>query len=403
MKCFKEKIYIIRLVFIFWIPCLLGFSCNETRKETLGENPASMAPPRYHVKIDVEKDSMVQSSSVFQRSWFLELESKEGALIGNIDKLLFDDDLIFVVDKERAQVVFIYDNEGRLIKAIDEKGKGPREFIEIRDVALDMHQKRICLLDLASRKINFYDYTGEYLESTPIPFLFSSFAYIDSSTIAFDLQTAYNRNEQIGNHYLVTAEMDGTIHNRAFNYENDEKGFTYWSARHLLSSGENVLFQPRFSNTIYDVREGEVLPFFFLDFLGKGFPDNVKIVTDDQFRGLFQKYSFLNGEYVDLKESACFAIDTPKGNLYVLYSKNTDKTISLRPFLIQDLLSGFFRPPFERYNDSTIVTFAPAYEALRSKKLYFSNSEEEGLGDDMFPDLSENDNPVLFFYNINKF
>ena len=398
MKCFKEKINILRLVFIVWTPCLLVISCNEARKETPRENLAAMAPPRYHVKIDVEKDSMVQSSSIFQRSWYLELESKEGALIGNIDKLLFDDDRIFVVDKERAQAVFIYDNDGRLIKTIDEKGKGPREFIEIRDVALDMNQKRICLLDQAARKINFYDYAGEYLESTPIPFSFSSFAYVDSSTMAFDLRTAYNQNEQIGNHHLITAEIDGTIHNRAFNYENDERKFTYWSAKHLRSSGDNVLFQPRFSNTIYDVQEREVLPFFFLDFLGKGFPDDVKIVRDEQFRELFQKHSFLNGEYVDLKESACFAIDTPKGNLYVLYSKNTNKTIPLRPFLIQDLLSSFFRPPFERYNDSTIVTFAPAYEALRSKK-----SEEEGIGDDMFPELTENDNPVLFFYNINKF
>lgn len=397
MIYFKEKAYVISSVFIILIPCLLVISCIEVGKE----NPASL--PQYHVKIDVEKDSLVRSSSIFQKSWFLELETKDGALIGNIDMLLFDEDNIFIVDKEVAQAIFIYDNKGRLIKKIDERGQGPGEFAEIRDVTLDTNKNRICLLDQAGKKINFYDYEGEFLESKPIPFSFSSFAYIDSSTIAFDLRTAYNVNDQIGNHYLVTADIDGDIYNKAFLYNNDEKRFTYWSSRHIRRFRDDVFFQPRYRNTIYQVKKDEVVPWFFLDFQGEEFPNNGRIEDDEHFRDLKKKYSYFNGEYVDLENVACFAIITPKEYFYLLYSKNTKRTIPLKPLIVEDFISGFFRPPFERYNDSTIVTFAPAYEALRSKNAYFSNLEEEGLGDDMFPDLTENDNPVLFFYNINKF
>lgn len=373
-------------------------SCSA-KKDLLGEINETLAS-QYHIKIDSKSDSLVKSSTIFRKSWFLELETDKDAFIGNIDKLLFDENKIFVLDKDISQAVFIYNSDGRLIKKIDERGQGPREFLKIRDVTLDKNKKRICLLDQAGNKINFYDYEGEFLESKPIPFSFSSFDYIDSSIIAFDLQTAYNVNDQIDNHYLVTADIEGIIHNKAFPYSNDEKSFSYWSSRHIRRFKDNVFFQPRYRNTIYQVKKDEVIPWFFLDFQGKEFPNNGKIEGDEHFRDLKQKYSYFSGEYVDLENVACFVINTPEEYFYLLYSKNTKRTIPLKPLMVEDFISGFFRAPFERFNDSTIVTFAHAHQVLLAKNAYFSYLEEEGLGDDMFPDLTENDNPVLFFYNI---
>ena len=51
--------------------------------------------------------------------------------VGNIDQLLVTDDRIIVVDKERAQTVFIFDLNGNPCAEIYRLGRGPQEYYHI--------------------------------------------------------------------------------------------------------------------------------------------------------------------------------------------------------------------------------------------------------------------------------
>ncbi|ADY50872.1 hypothetical protein Pedsa_0287 [Pseudopedobacter saltans DSM 12145] len=387
-----------KIVSLFCSIILVAVSCNKLEKKHI-----AISSEYQNIKVNLENDSIIKFSDIIKSSFFLKLETKNDALIGNIDKLVFDSGKIFIADKDIAEAIFIYSDSGKFLKKIDGKGQAPGEFLEIRDFTLDTVNKYLYVLDLQGRKVNVYNYEGEFLRSNPMPFLFSAFAYINSNIFAMSTATAYNKqNPKINNHYLVTAELSGKIVSAEFPFNNKERDFTYFNAAPLRTFGSKVLFYPRYSNTIYEVGNNSTKLLYSLDFNGKGIPSEERETLNDvNFLKLQDSYSYFSGDYADLDRFAYFIVNTPKGNRKLFFSKKSKKTLITSRYLISDPMHNFITTPIATKGGDTLVTFAKSMEVLNLKAL--AVGKDTVVANRLANNLSLNSNPILFFYNLKEF
>jgi hypothetical protein len=355
-------------------------------------------------------DSLFFIDSLLSEPRFIKLETNNNCLIGKIDKIICDDSLLFVIDQTISHTIFIYDLSGKFKGKISKRGKGPREFLEIMDVAIVPSKKQLALLDVRSRKINYYSYQGEFLSYKKIPFLFTGFTYINTNTIAYYTGTASNyKTPFIDRNMLVVAtDKDEILSKRiplTHNQINSSFSFETKFAP-LWKFGNQVIFNPRYSDTLFRVGRDTLFGEYYFNMNGKNIPYDKKANLDDKmFRELTKKYSFLNGNVIDLKDYLYAAMATPTGYHHIFYSKRTRKTISGYNFKMRGPFYSFFDAPSARFGENTIIVIKEPQEITMHKK----NIELDVLWKknkkilELFKNLKETDNPVLLFYPIKDF
>ena len=108
--------------------------------------------------------------SLFKDRYILALEETEKSRVGNIEKLVKVDSLLFVLDNRLAMRVFVFDiNTGRFINSIGRTGNGPGEYVDINDFSVDTQRGVVSILS-ARHTVIEYDYQGNYKGKKDISF-----------------------------------------------------------------------------------------------------------------------------------------------------------------------------------------------------------------------------------------
>lgn len=148
------------IIFGILIFFLIFFSCGK--KEENG----------YPIKIKKVDNVIYIDNPGYPKNLTKEFNLKEELSIGNetddnylflkVRKLFVDDQgNIFVLDSGRC-LVQIFDENGRYIRSIGRKGKGPGEFLRPYDLIVDI-KKIIHILDGKNRKISCYHLNGTFI------------------------------------------------------------------------------------------------------------------------------------------------------------------------------------------------------------------------------------------------
>ncbi len=62
----------------------------------------------------------------------------------------------FYIQEEQFDRVFIYDDTGRCLKKIDNKGRGPGEYLRIESIDINTEKEELMLVDGMSDKLFFF-------------------------------------------------------------------------------------------------------------------------------------------------------------------------------------------------------------------------------------------------------
>lgn len=109
-------------------------------------------------------------SELFEKGEIILLDSCSEALLGEISQVSIVDGNIFVLDRNIAKTVFMFDKTGKFIRRIGEKGVGKGEYISPFEFSIDKSRNHIFVLDRQARRILEYDYTtGNHINSISIP------------------------------------------------------------------------------------------------------------------------------------------------------------------------------------------------------------------------------------------
>ncbi|MBO4961511.1 MAG: 6-bladed beta-propeller, partial [Flavobacteriales bacterium] len=120
------------------------------------DKKSSQDVPHIHVDVNTAEKHM-DMSEYLDTSFFkaIPLETTAECLVGkDIMNVWYRNGRIYVWE-EQTESVFMFDENGKFIDKIADKGEGPNEYLKIKNVTLS--DSLICIFDTYSRKVLYYD------------------------------------------------------------------------------------------------------------------------------------------------------------------------------------------------------------------------------------------------------
>lgn len=147
-----------------------------------------------HDTIDIgAKQELEIGNHLIDSISYLVLEYLDDYPVGGINRLLFMDDYIVVVDKRGANAVYLFDYKGKFHRQISSQGTGPGEYADLSNVTLSADGKQIIIQDRARRNIMWFDVNGKLTRTKALPAHSGDIVPLDENTWATSLFPS-NRN-----------------------------------------------------------------------------------------------------------------------------------------------------------------------------------------------------------------
>lgn len=392
-----------RLLLIVSMAILLG--CNDPQAESEITDSGL-----YKINVPLEEfgnDNYVESVKYI----FLDQEY----LIGRIGRVLFFNNKIYIHDEMAGHLV-VFSNEGKYLFHINNKGRGPMEYIKLTDFTIDGNKKVILIYDSYGHKIlTFSIDKHKFVDEKKIDFHPIAFAWGADHLYFYNPYTInYPRNEKY--HYsLIRTNPELKGEKRYFKVDEkmgsflsnpNPKGFFY---------GNSLYFQNRFENVIYKLNKENVDAHCEILFAENS--DYKHAVEDAISKGTRNTDRYHNCaaeimKYCENKYFITFKYSRNKKIYYVIFSKDANKVIYHKSKLelspISSMEKGIPFIVFPSYSNNDIFVSHIPNELMmyfRKDKIFIQSLEENIKDLQLIAKIRKydaNSNPVLAFYKFSQ-
>lgn len=390
------KIYCLWLAFLY---CICLFSCKEFHKESSMQAKTEESK-MLELDIDLDKNTL-PFDSLMDFVSFVKLETTGDNLVGAISQILFVNNKIIVVDFDVSKTITVYDESGKYLNNIGKLGQGPGEYAYLGHVFLTPDRSTVVVVDMGSGNLKYFGLEGNFIKSVKFPFWFSRCEFINDNIIAghYSGGNMVQKNNVSYKPQLIITDLKGNILSSGFQ-SFYSKNFTSTTFMPLRKFDNEVIYCPPFSDTIYHVSEKGLCPLYHLN-IKRASPiiiDNN--TTDNSWEEYKENNPFFNGEIIELKDVTMINISERYKNWsrFIIYSKKQDKIFGCTGTLSNPFFR-IFSVPKARYKDDMIVVDERASNIIANRNIFYQLGEKN-IVDKLFKDLTEDSNPVLFFYKI---
>lgn len=250
------------------------------------------------------------------------LEYNDVSIIGAVRKLdFYNDKLIIQNQRSGGQLVF-FDLDGSFLGLIDKLGKGPGEYLELRDFAINREKEEILILDKNDR-VHFYDFDYDFIRTIRIPKEF------DHRRISSRGEYIYTSIFSIDGRNLCISSYNGKLIESYFPSPRE----TFSIGRPFETTSENLWMKVKACDTIYKLAEDRFTPSVLLDFGDKALPHSIAMKTTTR-QGVPKNIKYMmNSNFFETSDNYLFNISTHNfkiDNYYKFfgyYDKNTQQTL----------------------------------------------------------------------------
>ncbi len=219
------------------------------------------------IKINnIPKIKSVKYSDLFESIRIVKLETTSESLIGRIDKILHYHDMFFILDQVNSKSVLVFDSNGKYLRKIGNNGRGPGEYDEPNDIAIDRFNNNLIVYQHTGKKLLTYSFDGAFLEEIKLKFYIKSFNIINRDAIAVYFDNGPDTpNESKYNMLIINKK--GKVLNTAFEIDQNtpfsKGGFGFFNVN---MSDDELIVSPGYSNKIYTVLQDSLRLKYFIDF-----------------------------------------------------------------------------------------------------------------------------------------
>lgn len=374
-------------------------------------NPTIISIPREASKIEMH--------TLVKNCRFIKLETNDKCLIGNIRDLQFDLNRIFVFDKDH-QSIYEFNNNGKFICKIGQKGRGPGEYNNLWNFAIDRKHKQVCILDHAGMKLIFYNYKGKFLKTTPLYYRLGALSFFNDYTFSL---TRTEDNDHIPNfekHQITISKSSDFV---PLNYilsnipNPYQTGFNLADQRPFRTSNNGIYYSDILSpDTIWLSDGTKYRAAIYID-LHRNAPlfsqkDKETLTNETYFKKTQSNGAYMHDYFISPNFIVISLSINPNKEGEVFYCKKTGHVICGNPFypaliykrLYQFLWNSTGTIDFIGNNDDFIKVLQP-YNLLSYQK----NISEEQIKDipakekKFFKSVNPEDNPILMVLNFKNF
>lgn len=334
-------------------------------------------------------------SSIIDSIEVIKLETNANSLIGSIRKIEFQNEKFYVSDD--SQVLLIFDNNGHYCNKLNKRGKGPGEYLEMRDFFIDkdgsikvlsyntiltydlnlkfIEQKAIHVTSTTGREIN----PVNFLPNCDFTFLYTGSFGLRNLKSGKDnaLYCIDNKNKIVNEYFPIFSKS--TMGHQNFYRSNDLVNFTNTYG----------------NDTIYQIYDDYLVPKVYINFM-----DN-RITEKDMMEDHAALYNMicengLCGNVMNVYENSnylCFKFTkgrSPKQGLFNKKTKeikviNIGKSLPFPKITVEGLINSSFFTTIDFYMLKSLTDEKPYNDFINTYNLL---------------NLKETDNPLIIKLNF---
>lgn len=368
------------LIIIFSI-ILIGCGQNDEKLVNSSKNEETIVVDSEFLK-DVTYESLVEEVK------YLTLETTEDNLFGEITKVCFDDNKIFVLDRNIFKGVLVFSDDGNFLFSLKQGGGSEQNFEQINSFTIDKHRKQIKIL--AASSIISFSYEGRFIKREEMGFLADNFELLD------DL-FAFVGTE----HALITSDSLFEIEKRYFPWE---ENYLLGLIQPFEITQDGILYRHSLSDTIYLVKNDRIIPHRIFDFLDKKVTKSeLERVIETQERRPFPEKMHSIKYYSETEEIIYFAFKYQSRIVTSYFDKRSNKTISFFADEIDNNVTFEPTTPLIVGIKDNLFVASVDLEGVNVKSMDYSSNKylrlflDESVG----KDISKNPyNPMLVFIKM---
>lgn len=416
----KEKIKLISFCFIITIFSSCSRTNNKTKtlkvfrdlkSEIIEKNIHDYVMPiGKGLKINISNpanEEFLNLSTIIDSISYIKLSNDPKATIGEINKIEFMSDGIYILDRYKTKSLKKFTSTGEFICQIGSYGEGPHEYVQPTDYAITYNE--VIVYDQFKQRMIFYDHMGNYKRDIKVPFLFLKFHRFSSNKyIFYSLDQDNDHLQSIVNNSIFESDSIFSLKHRGFNriknmYE------SLFIENNFSNVGNKIFYHPTYSDTIFSIADNGIIKNeYIFDFGKRKLPKNFTLSknTKELRKAYDENYYiiFSGNNYVVLDDFLYFTFAIRHNVYQGIYSKSTGKTTignvimnDVAPiFNIQNVLTGKKNTLIGYLQPADIVNGFKATD----RKLWVKKIGEKYTR--IAEQMSEEDNPILLFYHLKK-
>lgn len=204
--------------------------------------------PTESVSIEWNRQTRLLDTAYYAVSKIVPLKLDSTMFIGHADKVEIYDGYIFLMDKEYAKRIFIFDSLGNMSAYIGGLGRAKNEYLRgPSDFSIDRKKREVCVMEAESNKLIRYDFNGKVKSTRRITDYWPySFSCLSDGKYAFSFRMMDN-NSNTDNCELIVSDTLFDIQERwrpLTTHQLFTKDFPFWN------TDGHVFYIPNLSDTV---------------------------------------------------------------------------------------------------------------------------------------------------------
>lgn len=246
----------------------------------------------------------------------IKLETKDSAnVLIEVDKVVIDDDKIFILDKFRFQGVMVFDTSGRFLFSKKVAGGAEGEFTHLSGMSVDTTKNELIIY--STPKLLYYTYDGKFLRQKRLEFS------------ANDFETNGNIYTFIGQEFgLIITDTSGKVISKKFEAS---KIHPLKFLQPFQVSKRGIFYRHSLNDTIYSVTQSGLNKFAFIDFQDKKLNSSeIENMIKNKIRQIPQNKMGHIKYFFDTENIIYFAFEYNQMLYVAFYDKRTKTTKIIR-------------------------------------------------------------------------
>lgn len=241
------KKYYNKPFFIFYfIVTYIFIGCNNSKIESINNDDENI------ISIDVTQGfyegKITNLSDIASDIFYIKLETNPKCIISSINQLIVYDNEIFIYDKNLRNLL-VFNTNGIFIRKIGSYGKGPKEYLSIRDFFIDKNSNIIYVFDVRQGRIIMYSLDGELEGGIPISFFSHAMNHLNNDIALFNPKPTHINS---GYYSINLINRKGKIINKLLPQSNNAYEIHDTPSRFRLYQHQRILhLWENYSDTVY--------------------------------------------------------------------------------------------------------------------------------------------------------
>lgn len=315
-------------IVIYFFCCSMFYGCN---------NPSTVVD---NVTVLSSTSGLVTEKSISEIDLISDIElvslQNDSVIMGEIDKIVCSDSLIYIMDMDQRRCIDIFSRSGNYLNTLSRFGRGRGEYTQLKDFFIDKDKSTLNILDRGSSKILVYDLLGRtFMHDIRLPKRFGRIRQMGSGYLGY--MCNYSEDEKKP-YNIWTMDSDFEIQDGYMEIDPSRESRYKHEINIFSSFHDECQVVLERSNDVYSYSNGDMIRKYVFDFGELNLPKIEESDNDNPET----KFRIMNNYIQDIyqfqeTESKILAMVLYKGQyMMVVYDKSSKSMQMVSLDLIHD-------------------------------------------------------------------